>query len=49
VPLAAEAYADDASNAQEGGLVAFFAAQTSETTQERGFDDLPTQTCSEST
>jgi hypothetical protein len=38
VPLAADAYADDASNAQEGGLVAFFAAQTSETTQERGFD-----------
>jgi hypothetical protein len=37
VPLAADAYADDASDANEGGLVAFFAAQTSETTQERGF------------
>lgn len=38
VPLAAGAYADDASDANMGGLVAFFAAQTTETTQERGFD-----------
>lgn len=37
VPLPAASYADDTNNAQEGGLVAFFAAQTSETTQERGF------------
>jgi hypothetical protein len=37
VPLAADTYADD-SDPNMGGLVAFFAAQTSETTQERGFE-----------
>lgn len=36
VPLAADAYADDADNM--GPLVAFFAAQTTETTQEHPFD-----------
>ena len=34
----ASAYADDTNDPNMGGLVAFFAAQTSETTQERGFD-----------
>lgn len=38
VPLAADAYTDDGSDTNERGLVAFFAAQTTETTQERGFD-----------
>ena len=37
VPLAADAYADDTSDPDMGGLVAFFAAQTTETTQEHGF------------
>lgn len=37
VPLAGDVYADD-DDPNMGGLVAFFAAQTSETTQERGFD-----------
>ncbi|MEO8756576.1 MAG: caspase family protein [Devosia sp.] len=38
VPLGADAYADTPDDPNMGGLVAFFAAQTSETTQERGFD-----------
>jgi len=38
VPLAANAYGDDDSDPNMGGLVAFFAAQTTETTQERPFD-----------
>ena len=37
VPMAA-ASSDDAGDADEGGLVAFFAAQSTETTPERGFD-----------
>ena len=37
VPLAGDVYADDASTANEGPLVAFFAAQTSETTSEKPF------------
>lgn len=37
VPLGADAYADDAGDPTMGGLVAFFAAQTTETTQEHGF------------
>ncbi len=38
VPLAGDVYADDASDPNMGPLVAFFAAQTTETTQERPFD-----------
>lgn len=38
VPLAGDVYGDDASDANEGPLVAFFAAQTTETTSERPFD-----------
>ncbi len=38
VPLAGDVYAEDAGDANEGPLVAFFAAQTTETTSERPFD-----------
>jgi hypothetical protein len=38
VPLAGDVYADDTEDAKMGPLVAFFAAQSTETTQERGFD-----------
>ncbi|MBI4922700.1 MAG: caspase family protein [Devosia nanyangense] len=37
-PLSAEIYADDASDPEMGGLVAFFAAQSTETTPEKGYD-----------
>jgi len=38
VPMAGGVYTDNVDDANEGALVAFFAAQSTETTNERGFD-----------
>ncbi len=38
VPLSADVYEDDASAPEMGGLVAFFAAQSTETTPEKGYE-----------